>query len=293
MELRVIWRGGLSGIVAGLLAFVFAKVLTEPLINKSIDYESGRDDAINALRKAAGLAVDPEGPDIVSRHVQSTWGIMTGLVGFGLAMGLIVAVVYLVLHGRFSIQMRTLALTICGFGFLGIFLMPFLKYPANPPAIGHEFTIHQRGQLYLVMVGSSLILLVLGTYAGHRLAAKFGVFYGSLIAAAGVLVVFAVLIGLLPSLGNLHANVAHAHDIGYGRSSTETPLPITDAQGNIVYPGFPADVLWKFRWYSVINQLLIWTTIGLCFSALLLRMFRGPKPSVPTESTETPVPAAV
>ena len=44
--------------------------------------------------------------------------------------------------------------------------------------------------------------------------------------------------------------------------------------GKIVYPGFPADVLWKFRFYSLIAQMIVWTTIGLVFSALLERMMR-------------------
>ena len=96
---------------------------------------------------------------------------------------------------------------------------------------------------------------------------------------------------MLPSLGNLHANVQHADQFGFARSSTETPQPITNIlttpltidgktvePGQIVYPGFDADVLWKFRWYSILNQLLIWTVIGLGFGALLERFlgYRAP-----------------
>ena len=84
---------------------------------------------------------------------------------------------------------------------------------------------------------------------------------------------------------------------GYARAATETPQPITNilstplhfngktiAPGQIVYPGFDADVLWKFRWYSVINQLLIWTVIGLVFGALLDRLDR-PRRSRPAGSS--------
>ena len=52
----------------------------------------------------------------------------------------------------------------------------------------------------------------------------------------------------------------------------------TIAPGQIVYPGFDADVLWKFRWYSLINQLLIWTVIGLVFGGLLGRNLTPPHP---------------
>ncbi len=99
---------------------------------------------------------------------------------------------------------------------------------------------------------------------------------------------YGVLIGVLPSLGNLAANKDHANQFGFARASTETPQPITNilstpltidgktiAPGQIVYPGFDPDVLWKFRWYSILNQVLIWTTIALVFGALLERFVSG------------------
>ena len=36
MEIRVIGRGALAGFIAGVLGFVFARILAEPLINKAI-----------------------------------------------------------------------------------------------------------------------------------------------------------------------------------------------------------------------------------------------------------------
>ncbi|MGO9252338.1 MAG: CbtA family protein, partial [Mycobacterium sp.] len=75
-------------------------------------------------------------------------------------MGALVAVAYLVLHARFAVRPQTLAWLLSGFGFLGVFLLPFAKYPANPPAIGHTFTIVTRGQLYLIMVAASLVMLL-------------------------------------------------------------------------------------------------------------------------------------
>ena len=116
------------------------------------------------------------------------------------------------------------------------------------------------------------------------------------LAAMAFLVVYSALIGVLPSLGNLAANVAHSDQFGYARAATETPQPITNilstplhlngktiAPGQIVYPGFDADLLWKFRWYSLINQLLIWTVIGLAFGALLERYLSPPQPQANAE----------
>lgn len=60
MEIRAILRGALAGAFAGVLAFVFARVFAEPVIDKSIDYESGRDDVLAAMNKAAGRPIAPD-----------------------------------------------------------------------------------------------------------------------------------------------------------------------------------------------------------------------------------------
>jgi hypothetical protein len=299
MEIRVVLRGALSGFLAGVLGFVFARIFAEPVINKAIDYESGRDAVLAALNHAAGRPVAPDGPEIFSRSIQSTIGVATGIIAFSTAMGALVAVAYLVLHGRFNVRPRNLAWMIAGFGFLGVYLLPFVKYPANPPAIGHEFTITTRGHLYLAMVAGSLILLGLTAWLARKLIPRFGLTGAVVLAGMAFLVVFGVLIGVLPALGNLAANVAHTSQFGYARAATETPQPITNilshslvvngktiAPGQIVYPGFDPDVLWKFRWYSVLNQLLIWTVIGLAFGALLDRYLTPPQPEAKTEPTE-------
>jgi hypothetical protein len=305
VEIRVILRGALAGLVAGVLGFVFAHTFAEPYINKSIAYESGRDKVLAMLNHAAGRPVAPEGPEIFSRHIQSTIGIATGLIAFSVAMGALVSVAYLVLHGRFGVRPRHLAWIIAGFGFLGVYLLPFVKYPANPPAIGHSFTIDNRGTLYVTMVASSLVLLGLAAYLARRLTPRLGVLNAVLLSGVAFLVVYSVLIGVLPSLGDLGANIAHQGQFGYARAATETPQPITNilstpltaggrtyAPGQVIYPGFDADVLWKFRWYSVINQLLIWTVIALTFGALLDRITGWRRPAPAATPARQPVEAA-
>ena len=307
MEIRIIVRGALSGAVAGVLGFIFARVFAEPVINQAIDYESGRDAVLAALNKAAGRVVAPDGPEVFSRGIQSTIGVACGIIAFSAAMGALVAVAYVVTHGRFKVRPRNLAWMIAGFGFLGVYLLPFVKYPANPPAIGHTFTIVTRGQLYLSVVACSLVLLGLAVYLARRLAPRFGWTGAVVLSAVAFLVVYGVLIGLLPSLGNLPANVAASDQFGYARAATETPQPIVNflstpltvngkviAPGQIVYPGFDPDVLWKFRWYSVINQALIWLTVALVFGALLERFLGVPprRREPQEESAPEPVPAA-
>lgn len=275
-EGKIVLRGVLAGFIAGVLGFVFARIFAEPYIQQAIDYENGRDAALAAIAKAQGTTVTPDGPEIFSRTIQSNVGLASGIIVFSMAMGALVAVAYLVLQGRFGIRARTLALLVAGFGLLGVYLVPFVKYPANPPAIGHSFTITTRGHLYLAMVACSLVFLVGAVVLGRCLRGRFGAFNATIVAAGAFLVAISVVMALLPSLGHLAANTAVEATTGYGKSATETPLPVRNPQGQITYPGFPADVLWKFRLYSVIAQMIIWTTIGIVFATLVERVLNPP-----------------
>lgn len=269
MERRFVLRGFGAGALGGLSAFVFARIKAEPIIQQAINYESGRDAAQNALGKAAGLVVEPSGADIFSRGIQRNIGIGVGLILFGVAMGGLFAVAYILVQRQTGTAMRPrlLALAIAGAAYLGVYLVPFLKYPANPPAIGHEDTIGDRTLLYLVMVASSITLLIGAVVAARRLMPRLGAWNATLLMGAGYAMASVVVIAILPPLGHLHANV-----VEYGSQVTETPLPLRDASGNIVYPGFPADTLFKFRLYSVIDQTLLWGAIGLTFGWLAERM---------------------
>jgi hypothetical protein len=308
MEIRIVLRGALSGAIAGVPGFAFARIFAEPVIDQAIDYESGRDAVLAALNQAAGRVVAPDGPEIFSRTVQSTIGVACGLIAFSAAMGALVAVAYLVLHGRFGIRPRNLVWLIAGLGFLGVYLLPFVKYPANPPAIGHTFTVTVRSQLYLSLVACSVVLLGLAVYLARRLAPRFGWTWAVAGAAVAFLMVYGVIIGMLPSLGNLSGNVAASNQFGYARAATETPQPIvnilshplvvnekTIQPGQIVYPGFDPDVLWKFRFYSVVDQLLTWLTTALVLGGLIERFLdgprRGPVAEDAPEPENEPVPA--
>ncbi|MBN6545698.1 CbtA family protein, partial [Actinacidiphila bryophytorum] len=182
--------------------------------------------------------------------------------------GALFAVAYAVCLGRVGrLRARTLALLVAGGGFLGMYLVPFLKYPANPPAIGHEDTIRARSGLYLIMVLLSVAFLVAAAWLGRRLQPRFGNWNATLLAAGAFVVAIGAVMAILPPLGHLAYNKEH-----FGNHATETPLPLTDADGRIVYPGFPADVLFSFRCYSVAAQLLLWTAIGLVFAPLAERL---------------------
>lgn len=286
MERKLILRGVLAGAVGGLLAFVFARIFAEPQIDAAIRYESGRDAAQAALDKAAGLPAEAPGPDLFSRTIQANVGIGVGMVAFGMAMGALFAVAYAVCLGRVGrLRPRNLALLVAGGGFLGVYFVPFVKYPANPPSIGHPETIRDRGNLYLVMVACSLLLLIAAVVLGRRLAPRFGNWNATLLALTAYVTAIGVVMALLPSLGELAVNVTQ-----YGHHATETPLPLKDPQGHVVYPGFPADTLFSFRLYSIAAQILLWAALALVFGPLAERLL-NPRTRPTASAPAAPVAA--
>ena len=203
MERRFIVRGLLAGAIGGILAFVFARIFAEPQIQAAIDYESGRDAAQAALDKAAGLPAEAAGAGPVQpddpgqrrhrrRHDPVRRGDgrpVRGRVRAGLR------------PHRQTCGPRTLALLVAGGGFLGFYLIPFIKYPANPPAIGHEETIRDRGGLYLLMVVRSIAFLVLAVWLGQRLKPRFGNWNATLLAGLACVVALGIVMSRCPRSG--------------------------------------------------------------------------------------------
>jgi len=264
----LILRAAGVGALGGLVAFGFARVFAEPLIQQAIDYEGGRGEVEDALATAAGAVVEPEGPELFSRAVQGNLGIGVGMVAFGLAMGCLFGVVYCLAYGRVGrVGARGLSLLVAAGGFLALYLVPFLKYPANPPAVGNSDTIGQRAGLYGVLVVACVVAGVAAVWAGQRLAGRFGAWTATLLAGLGFAVVIGVVMAALPPLGALAANAGQA-----GPLATETPQPLTGPSGAIVYPGFDADLLYWFRLYSVGAQVLLWGVIGVAFAPLAERV---------------------
>ena len=264
MERDLVTRGALAGLAAGVLAFVFSRIFVEPQVAAAIAYESGRDDAQAALDKLAGLPAAASEPEVFSRTIQANLGLGVGLLVFGLALGLMFAVVFaLVARNRTPARPRLAVVGLAAAAFAGTYLIPTLKYPANPPAIGHPDTIGARTGLFLIMVVCCCAGLIGAVWLRHRLQRRFTAWNATLLAGGAFIVVIGIVMLLLPAPGQLPMNLAE-----YGRQLTETPLPLTDPKGVIVYPGFPADVLARFRLVSAINQLILWTTLALVFAPM-------------------------
>ncbi|BBY24224.1 CbtA family protein [Mycobacterium stomatepiae] len=252
MEKRLIGRGLLAGAIGAVLAFVFARLCAEPVIARAIEFEDGRTDAENAH------GVHEHGVELFTRGVQANPGLGFGVLIFGLAMGALFAVLFCVVYARAAGRAenpapRQLSLLLASGAFVAVYLVPFVKYPPNPPAVGQSDTIGMRTGWYLAMVLASVALAIAAVWLGRRLTDRFGAWNSRLLAAGAYLVAVAVVMMMLPTVD-------------------ETPEPLRDASGAIIYPGFPADVLYEFRVLSLGTQLLLWVTIGLVFATLAGRL---------------------
>src|ERR1700743_3260426 len=124
MVRTLLLRGMLVGLVAGLFVFAFSHLAGEPQGDRAIAFESSMDQAKG----------EPPEPEMVSRKIQKSVGLLTGVTLYGMALGGIFGLVFAYVRGRLSdAQPRVLALLIAAIGFITIVVTPFLKYPANPP----------------------------------------------------------------------------------------------------------------------------------------------------------------
>ncbi|AQA02637.1 cobalt transporter [Mycobacterium sp. MS1601] len=259
MEKQIIGRGLLAGFVAGVFAFLFARIFVEPQIEQAIGYEDGVGAAHEAIENAAGVAAHSHGEEGggFTRAVQMNIGMGLGVLLFSLAIAALFAVVFAVTYGRVGdVSARLLSLYIAGGMLVSLYIVPSLKYPASPPALSLDETIQQRTLLYLAMVVLSGALLIAAVALGRSWVPKLGAWNATLAAGAAYVVAVAVVMLILPTIA-------------------ETPGPLLDDAGVIVYEGFPADVLYEFRLYSLGTQVVIYATIGLVFAALVSKLLDG------------------
>ncbi|MEU0987764.1 CbtA family protein [Streptomyces sp. NPDC005953] len=228
-------RGMLAGLIAGAVAMAVAYFLGEGPVDAAIAFEESH-------------SHEHGGEELVSRALQSTAGLATGVLVFGVAVGGIAALGYCVALGRIGgFGPRATAALVAGGALLTVYVVPYLKYPPNPPAVGDPDTIGQRTALYFLMVLLSVLLAVAAVILGRRLAARLGNWHATVVAAAGFLLVTGLAFAFLPSF-------------------------------NEVPKGFPATVVWEFRLATLAIQATLWTVFGLVFGELAERLLTPKKP---------------
>ncbi len=228
--------GLLAGLCGGLLATGFAELAGEPAVNQAIAYEEA-----HTPPPPPGT---PAEPVLVSRDLQSTLGLLTAATVYGLALGGLFALAFAWAYGRVSPATgpaRT-ALWLAAIAFAVVYLVPFLKYPPNPPAVGDPDTIGRRTALYLAMMWISIFGAVAAVRIRRLAAERWTTGTATLVGLASFLVVVAAL--ALPAVQE---------------------VPKT----------FPAVTLWRFREASFGMQATMWATIGLVFAGLAPRAMSG------------------
>jgi len=224
-------RGMLVGIIAGLLAFGFARVFGEPQVDHAIAFEEQQ-------AQAAGETPEPE---LVSRSTQAGIGLLTGILVYGASIGGLFALVFSYVQGRVSgFGPRGTAALIALAGFVAIILVPQFKYPANPPSVGDPETIQARTQLFFVLLTVSILAAVASIGVARRLASQYGIWNAWIAAGVAYFLVMSLAEYALPPI-------------------------------NEVPEQFSAAVLWNFRIASLGIQTVLWTTIGVLFGAVAER----------------------
>ena len=176
------------------------------------------------------------------RSLQSTAGLATATLVAGVTLGGLVGVVSALGLGRFGrLGVRGVPVLVAGLGFVATYLVPFLAYPPNPPAVGQAATIGYRTALYFILVAISLIVGVCAVVVARRLTPRWGAWWATLACSAGYAVVLGVTIAIMPGYDEVPAD-------------------------------FPAAVLYDFRRASLLTQLTLWGVVGLTTAELAHRL---------------------
>ncbi|MET0704411.1 MAG: CbtA family protein [Mycobacterium sp.] len=237
-------RGLLAGLLAGFATFAVAFVIGEPYVDRAIAIEestaAGTDHHVDADGAALPHSHDHE-TAVVSRQDQSTWGLATGTVTIGVTVGGVLGLVAASVMGRVGrLSPGTSTVVVGVVGYVSAVLVPFVKYPATPPAVGSGETIGQRTALYFTFLLISVAAAVVCSIIAAKVLDTRGV-QGAVLTGAGVYLAVVVAAGAL--------------------------MPTVDEIGD-----FPADVLWDFRLASVITLTALWAMTTIVLTALIRRL---------------------
>lgn len=158
---RILTLVVVAGLLAGLVAALFSAVLTEPIIERAITIEEAAAEA-EEFAGAGDRGHAHDQGEVVSRAGQR-FGLWLGWGTIGIAWGTLIGAAYFLawrrLPGARDAGWR-LALAAGGWFTLGA--LPFLKYPANPPAVGNPDTVNERMRNFVGLELVAALLVVAG-----------------------------------------------------------------------------------------------------------------------------------
>ena len=158
----------LSGCFAGTIYGTLNLIIVEPYLDDAINIE-------NQNLFSSGEEID--GPQFwVEYYEYRSWQkggqILAGAI-LGTSIGSLFGIVYAL--SKKSLPSRNnigKTLILAGLMWFTLFVIPFLKYPANPPTVGDGETVVLRGILYLTLIAISGFLAIGFYQIFKRLKAK-------------------------------------------------------------------------------------------------------------------------
>ncbi|MFP0198864.1 MULTISPECIES: CbtA family protein [Pseudomonas] len=239
---RLLARGMIAGLLAGILAFTFATVFGEPQIELAIAYEDVSSHSHQHGHGEADSEMGMETGDVVSREIQSTFGLLTGMLVYSMSLGGIFSLVFAYALGRTgTLSPRALALMLAVSAFIVINLIPGLKYPANPPATNNSETIGLRTVLFFLMIVVSVVAALFSIKAARRMRATCGDWNAATVGISLYILIIAVAGYFFPTVSEIPDD-------------------------------FSAVLLWRFRIASIGVHVVLWSSLGLLFGWLSERL---------------------
>jgi predicted cobalt transporter CbtA len=172
----------IAGAISGTLLAIMNLGIVEPYIDEAINIENQ-----NAI--AQGEVINPQEFNEY-RLWQKSGEIAAGTI-LGVSLGALFGVVFALTHNSIpGSNNKKKALILAAVMLLVIYIVPALKYPANPPAVGDPETIYHRESLYITLLTisgfSALGLAFLYRMLGDKKAKQIvvPVIYIGIIAAA-------------------------------------------------------------------------------------------------------------
>ncbi len=157
----VLISGALAGFVHGTVNFA----IVEPYLDQAIGIENQNLFASGEAEDTPQFWVEYEGYRIWQKSGQVLAGVILG-TSIGALFGLVFAFARNSLPGNNDIKK---ALVLAGIMWFTMYLIPFLKYPANPPTVGDSETVLLRSILYLSFIEISGF----GALGFYKLSTKF------------------------------------------------------------------------------------------------------------------------
>ncbi len=141
----------LAGCFAGIIHGAANLAIVEPYLDEAIGIENQNLFASGEEKDTPQFWVEYSAYRDWQKGGQVLAGAILG-TSIGALFGIVFAYSRKILPGRHNVKK---ALVLAGIMWFTIYLIPFLKYPANPPTVGDAETVVLRSVLYLVFIAIS------------------------------------------------------------------------------------------------------------------------------------------